>query len=252
MHSAQSDRLRNTFELSSLPTIWDRLADAGLDGRYYFSDVPFIMFWGPKYLPIARPFASFLGDCAAGTLPHVSFVEPRFLEESTGISNDDHPHADIRNGQAFLNTVYEAVVSSPAFARTVLVITYDEWGGFFDHVPPPSAPFGDGAIGNDGLLGFRVPSLVVAPFARKRFVSSAVLDHTSILRMIEWRWSLAPLTVRDMNATNLAEVLDFTKPKTKAPKYQVPPPQFPTICPPVAIDKWATLLGMAPDFGWPI
>ena len=250
MHAAQTDRLDNSFGMSTLPTIWDRLADAGLEGRYYFSDVPFLALWGLKYLPIARPFVSFLADCAAGTLPHVSFVEPRFLEESTGISSDDHPHADVRNGQAFLNRVYEAVVASPAFERTVLVINYDEWGGFFDHVPPPLGAVPDAAIGNDGQLGFRVPALVVAPMARKRFVSSAVLDHTSILRMIEWRWSLAPLTVRDANATNLADVLDFSKPKTKTPRYRVPDARIPTICLPSEADKWLTVQAIAGSFGW--
>ena len=104
-HAAQTDRLANTFELSALPTIWDRLAAAGLEGRYYFSDVPFLALWGATYLPIGRPFAAFLADAAAGTLPHVSFVEPRFLGEEFGLSNDDHPYADVRNGEAFLNLV---------------------------------------------------------------------------------------------------------------------------------------------------
>ena len=163
-HAAQTDRLRNTFELSTLPTIWDRLAAAGLEGRYYFSDLPFLALWGGSYISIARPFASFLADAAAGTLPHVSFVEPRFLGEELGLSNDDHPHADIRNGQAFLNLVYSAVTNSPAWSKTVFVINYDEWGGFFDHVPPTAAPIppADQAAGNqDGLRGFRTPCLVI-------------------------------------------------------------------------------------------
>jgi phospholipase C len=259
MHAAQTDRLDNSFAPanspepiapSTLPTIWDRLSDANLTGRYYFSDVPFLALWGAKYLPIARPFIAFLSDCAAGTLPQVSFVEPRFLEESTGVSSDDHPHADIRNGQAFLNRVYSAVVKSPAFERTVLVINYDEWGGFFDHVPPPSAPCEDAAIGNDGLLGFRVPAIVVSSMAGKRVIASATLDHTSILRMIEWRWSLAPLTARDANATNLAEILDFQNPKAKRKLYHVPQANLPTLCAPGELDKWETVRAMAGSFGW--
>src|SRR6185503_14953571 len=113
-HAGQTDRLANTFELSTLPTIWDRLADAGLEGRYYFSDVPFLALWGDRYVNIARPFAAFLTDAAAGTLPHVSFVEPRLLGEEIGVSQDDHPFADIRNGQAFMNAVYAAVTTGPA------------------------------------------------------------------------------------------------------------------------------------------
>ena len=139
-HAAQTDRLANTFELSTLPTIWDRLADAGLQGRYYFSDLPFLALWGSKYVDIARPLAAFFADAAAGTLPEVSFVEPRFLGEEVGASNDDHPFADIRNGQVFMNQVYSAVTMGRAWANTVFVINYDEWGGFFDHVAPPARP----------------------------------------------------------------------------------------------------------------
>ena len=91
-------------------------------------------------MDIARPLAAFFADAAAGTLPEVSFVEPRFLGEEIGLSNDDHPFADIRNGQAFMNQVYSAVTTGPAWPNTVFVINYDEWGGFFDHVPPPTGP----------------------------------------------------------------------------------------------------------------
>jgi phospholipase C len=252
-HAAQTDRIANSFELSSLPTIWDRLAERGLTGRYYVSDSPFLAFWGLKYLPISRHVASFFADCQAGTLPQVSFVEPRFIEESTGLSNDDHPHADVRGGQAFLNRVYRAVTTSPAWSRIVLVINYDEWGGFFDHVPPPVAavPSGDQAVGLDGLRGFRVPNLVVSPFARRGFVSHTVFDHASVLKLIEWRWDLPPLTVRDATAANLAEVLDFANASTAAPVYAVPEQDFPTLCIP-ASDKWTNVVALAASLGWPV
>lgn len=256
-HAAQTDRLANTFELSALPTVWDRLADAGLDGRYYFSDVPFLALWGSKYVSLARPFATFLADAAAGTLPQVAFVEPRFAGEELGASNDDHPFADIRNGEAFLNLVYSAVTRSPAWAKTVLVINFDEWGGFFDHVPPTVAqiPPADQAAGNrDGLRGFRTPCLVISPFARREHVASLELDHTSVLRMIEWRWDLAPLTVRDAAANNLAEVLNFAAPDLAAKQLNVPAGPFGTLCVPSAAAnmEWQPLLQMAADFGWPV
>ncbi len=94
-HAAQTDRIANTLDISTLPTIWDRLAEANLDGRYYFSDVPLLGLWGPKYLPIGRPILQFLVDAELGTLPHLAIVEPRFLGEENGVSNDDHPFADI-------------------------------------------------------------------------------------------------------------------------------------------------------------
>jgi phospholipase C len=258
-HAAQTDRLDNALELSTLPTIWDRLAEAGLEGRYYFSDAPFLALWGPRYLPIARTFDEFLADAAAGTLPNVAYVEPRFISAELGTSNDDHPHADIRNGQAFINRVYTAVTTSPAWPRTVFVINYDEWGGFFDHVPPAAAPIpeADQAAGNeDGLRGFRVPCLIVSPWARRQRVSHVLFDHTSVLRLIEWRWSLAPLTVRDAGANNLAETLDFTGPRLRAPRFRVPEGPFGELCAPLTaqramLDDWRELRARADVYGWP-
>ena len=260
MHAAQTDRLSNSFELSTLPTIWDRLADNGISGRYYFSDVPFLALWGLKYLPISRPIAAFFTACSRGLLPAVSFVEPRFLGEENGLSNDDHPHADIRNGEEFLNQVYTAVVSGPVWKRTLLVITYDEWGGFFDHVPPPvgAIPPADQAAADaagvtaDGLLGFRVPTLIVSPFARQSHVTNVVFDHTSILRLIESRWDLAPLTVRDGAANNLADVLDFDARIKRTPVYDVPSGPFGEFCAPFEPDKWLAVLELARGFGWPL
>jgi phospholipase C len=256
MHAAQTDRLTNSFELSTLPTIWDRLAAAGLSGRYYFSDVPFLALWGPKYLSISRPFSSFLLDCARGTLPHVSFVEPRFIGAELGVSNDDHPFADVRDGQVFLNLIYSAVTRGRAWRRTLLVICYDEWGGFYDHVAPSAAPIppASAAAGDlDGLRGFRVPCLVVSAYARRRTVSHLELDHTSVLRFIEWRWGLAPLTERDRTATNLGAALNFRRRNTRAPGYLFPPGPYATPClQPSVPDKWMALQALARSYGWPI
>ena len=234
MHAAQTDRLDQSLTLSTLPTIWDRLAAAGIDGRYFYSDIPFTAFWGFKYLDISYPYAEFLAACASGTLPQVSYVDPRFIDEASGTSNDDHPHADIRNGEAFLNQVYTAVTNSPAWSNTVLIITFDEWGGFFDHVAPPLGPIppADTALGSDGRLGFRVPTLVISPFARRQFVARRAFDHTSVLKLIEWRWGLAPLTVRDATANNLAAILDFDQANEGVPTFSVPPGPFGGACAP--------------------
>ena len=123
---------------------------------------------------------------------------------------DDHPHADIRSGQAFMEQIYRAVTQGPQWERTALIFNYDEWGGFFDHVRPSRAPIppADRLAGDlDGLRGFRVPCLLVSPHARREHVSHKLYDHTSILRMIERRWSLKPLTVRDARTHDLGQEL---------------------------------------------
>ncbi len=230
MHAAQTDRLHNSDGPvpTTLPTIWDRISDAGLNGRYYYTDVPFIALWGSTYLPIVAPFSSFVSDCAAGTLPDVCFVDPKFVNEGTGTAGDDHPHSDIRVGQYWLNQVYDAVRTSPQWENTVLVITYDEWGGFFDHVPPPMAK---DANPDARQRGFRVPCIVISPFARRHHVNHHVFDHTSVLKMIEWRFGLASMTKRDQHARNLAEVLDFTRPPKLVARHYDVPAAIGTACP---------------------
>ncbi|MFB4300318.1 alkaline phosphatase family protein [Actinomadura sp. NTSP31] len=224
-HAGQTDRISNTFAFSELTTVWDRLKAAKIPARYYFSDVPFTALWGLKHLDISRHVSEFYSDAKNGRLPAVSFVEPGFVGEALpGLSEDEHPLADIRYGQAFLNKVYTAVVDSPDWARTLLVINYDEWGGFFDHVPPPAGPDPRPDLGT-GLRGFRVPCLLISPRARRGAVAHEVYDHTSVLKAIEWRWGLEPLSVRDAAARNIAEVLDFeSAPRLKAPHYDVPRP----------------------------
>ncbi len=266
-HAGQTDRIENSFDISQLPTIWDRLAAQGVSGRYYYSDVPFLGLWGAKYTPISRTIDVFYADCALGTLPAVAFVDGSFLQELTGTGADDHPYGDIRAGEAMMNRIYTAVTRSPAWSRTVFVINFDEWGGFFDHVPPPVAPIppADQAAGNaDGRRGFRTPALLISPFARRAHTSHVLYDHTSVLRMIEWRWGLDPLTVRDATANNLADELDFTQvDPTPPPVYSVPavtgvvcPVRLPGLAAPVlslahpARGRWAGLRAVARGYGW--
>ncbi len=262
-HAAQTDRIDNSTKISTLPTIWDRLADHSISRRYYFSDIPLLALWGSKYLPISAPIAQFFAACAAGTLPRVSFVEPRFLGEGQGISGDDHPFSDIRNGEAFLNLVYAAITLSPAWRNTVLVINFDEWGGFFEHVPPTGAPIppADAAAGNkDGLRGFRVPCVIISPWSRRGYVATGTYDHTSVLSMIEWRWNLRPLTVRDSSAQNLALALDFSTINLSAPQYAVPLGPFGSACTSGAAtariassgENWEVLREVATKHGWNI
>jgi phospholipase C len=253
-HSAQTDRVDDSTAIATMPTIWDLLASAGVSHRYYFSDVPFLALYGTKYLPISATYPQFLADAAAGTLPAVSFVDPRFEDESSGTSADDHPHADIRAGQHFLNQVYQAVTGGPLWPRTALIINYDEWGGFFDHVPPGTAPDPRPDLGT-GLRGFRTPCLLISPLAQRHYVAHGVYDHTSALKMIEWRWSLPSLTVRDAAAANLAEVLDFTSPPDlTAPRWDVPAVTG-LPCPDqqnLSAETWSQLAALAQAAGWPV
>ncbi|MFC8409101.1 alkaline phosphatase family protein [Arthrobacter sp. NPDC057259] len=250
-HAAATDRIHNSTVTATLPTIWDRLAAAGVAGKYYYGDIPFTALWGTKYQPISHPYADFLTDCSAGTLPAVSFVDPRFTDEGSGTSGDDHPHADIRSGETFLAEVYNAVTSGPGWANTLLVVNYDEWGGFYDHVAPAAAP---DTADTTALRGFRVPSLVVSPRARRRYVAHGVYDHTSVLKAIEWRWNLPSLTPRDQAARNIAEVLDFGTPANlAAPKYFVPPFVAGPACTPVGPppeEEWSGLKQKALADGW--
>jgi phospholipase C len=219
-HAAVTDRLDDSLGLSTLPTIWDRLSDAGLSGRYYHSDLSFLDLWGVKYTSISQSYDQFLADCASGQLAEVSFVDPPLNGENGGTSSDDHPHGDIRAGESWLYQTYRAVTTGPKWAHTVLVINFDEWGGFFEHIPPTEAPDVDPAF---ALRGFRVPCIIVSPFSAPGAIDRGIYDHTSILKMIEWRWDLPPLSARDEAANNLADALDFSRrPPRRVPQYAVP------------------------------
>ncbi len=232
-HAAQTDRLSNTLDISTLSTIWDRLQASNISCRYYYSNVPFLALWGEKYIPVSALYQQFKLDVALGALPAVSFIDPWLTIPDDGTGNDDHPHADLRKGEIFLRDVVETLASSPLWNNTVLVINRDEWGGFFDHVTPPRviAPnsVDTDLVNGKALLGCRVPTLIVSPFARgnpaKPRINSLLFDHTSVLKLIEWRWSLDPLTARDASdeVANLAAALNFKTPDTSLPAPPVIP-----------------------------
>jgi phospholipase C len=241
LHAAQTDRLDNSQDLSTLPTIWDRLADAGVSGRYYYSDLSFLSLWGNKYDGISAPYSQFLAAAAAaaGTLPAVSFVDPRFLIEEIGTCNSDHPHCDIRAGDAFLAEAFHAVAHGPDWAGTIFIVVYDEGGGFFDHVAPPraSAPndVDPDILHGKTLLGFRVPAIIASPWSKGSpdhpRVDSTVFDHTSVLKLIEWRWHLRRLTARDASddVGNLVDALAFGRFDPTVP--DLPMPAEPIVAP---------------------
>ncbi|MEY2568329.1 MAG: phospholipase [Actinomycetota bacterium] len=223
-------------------TIWDRLEAAGVSWAYYFNDLPTLGLWGDIFIKGAaegkiRSMPQFYADAAAGTLPNVYFVDPDLHINEDNPVNDDHPHADIRAGQAFIADVYHAVHDSPLWPKTAFFLTYDEWGGFYDHVPPPRArdERANAALNEDyGRLGFRVPTITISPWARST-ISSRTYDHTSILKFIEYRFRLAPLTLRDASAPNAGEVLDVSAPDKAPPNLE--PGDVPNPDPPPRINN---------------
>jgi phospholipase C len=260
LHAAQTDRLSNTLALATMPTIWDRLAQAGVSHRYYYSNLPFLAFWGQKYLPISQPYSRFLLDAVTGQLPAVSFVDPKFTLTDDLRGNDDHPHADLRAGDAFLAQAFHAVAGGPDWSSTVFIVTYDEWGGFFDHVAPPRAfapnRVDPDIVGGRTLLGLRIPTIVASPWSRGWTffprVHHRTFDHTSILKLIEWRWGLPPLTARDAfpDVLNLAWVLDFDRPRAGVPLLPLPAAPAPGRCPAAATAAFSSPAGAAHENNW--
>jgi phospholipase C len=179
-----------------------------------------------------KPFSQFFTDAAAGTLPSFSFLDPDY-----GTQSQENPQ-NIVVGEALLAEVVHALGASPLWRRTLFVLAYDEHGGYYDHVPPPPAIPPDaipplvqpGERTYDGFAryGFRVPAVVVSPYARRNHVSHVVHDHTSILAMIERKWNLPALTYRDANANDLTDFLDLGALARKRPTFA----HLPALAPP--------------------
>ncbi len=202
-HCAESGGLLSNSGFIDAPTLYPALEEKGLTWGNYFHN----LFFTATILSIrdhhARKHDAFYEDAAAGTLPNVTIVEPAFFVQ------DDHPPADVRMGQAFLGTVYEALRQSPQWDRCLMVVFYDEHGGFFDHVPPPEA-VGD-ARAADGFdrLGFRIPGLLAGPLVKRGHVLDTVVEHCSVPRLIADVFGLDHLNERAASAGDLGEALDL-------------------------------------------
>lgn len=160
-----------------------------------------------------RPLTQFFTDAAAGKLPSFTFID------LNGTTQTQENPQNMVIGEAVMSDIVHAVGSSPQWNKTLLVINYDEHGGYFDHVVPPRALAPDsippsppaGAFQYDGYqtYGFRVPAIVISPWAKKNHVSHVVYDHTSILALIERKWNLPALTMRDANANDMLDFIDL-------------------------------------------
>jgi phospholipase C len=215
-----------------LPSFVRHLDAAGASWRWYTHEL-FATIWAvdrdylPKTFDNVRTFSSpfrfddFFSAASAGTLPDVAWIDPNFVDVGGAVgSNDDHPPSDVRAGQELVLKVFNALASSPAWERTMLVITYDEHGGFFDHVDPPSAD-DDDPRPEFQALGPRVPALVVSSRVRAG-VSHEVFDHTSLIKTCLVRFCrtderfIPDLGARMSEANHLGRLLDTAAP-TPAP-----------------------------------
>ncbi len=242
-------------------TIFDRLSERNVSWCNYFSDVPMTAVIPSivlKHTDHLAPISRFFRDCQAGTLPSVSFVDPALglgselmsalaslpfpvKELLQMVGADFSPGApaeteedpqDMYYGEAWAHSVVEAVLQSPKWKDTLLIYTYDEHGGYYDHVPPPAALPPDGIRpelqpgdppGGYDMYGPRVPAIVVSPYSKPGRVSNLTYDHTSILATIERKWNLPALTARDANANDVMDFLDPAEPALEFPPYIEPP-----------------------------
>jgi phospholipase C len=208
-------------------TIFDRLDAHHIDWAVYYDSAngsyPSLLLVHadtPPRAPRIRTFDRFLSDVAAGRLPQFTFLDPDYTTTS-----EENPQ-DIQVGERYIAQVVHALTQAKSWKHTALFITYDEHGGYYDHVPPPPAIVPDAippqlsATDTPGAFdryGFRVPMIVVSPWARPRYVSRVVQDHTSMTAFIERKWNLPAMTFRDANARPMTDYFDFREPAFSTP-----------------------------------
>ena len=226
------DTLPALFGYPPNGTIFDRLDEAGLSWKEYCSTLGVVIATSELYPELYLKnvgskivgIDSFFDDAASGSLPAFSLVEPNFM-----LGSEESPQ-NIAIGEHFAARVIEAVMDGPGWARTLLIWTYDEHGGYYDHVPPPAAIEPDdippdtrsGVPAYDGFrrYGFRVPCALISPWARPDYVSHEIFDHASICALVEAKWNLPAMTCRDANASPMLDMLDLTR---RRPAFRRPP-----------------------------
>jgi phospholipase C len=219
-----------TLPLPANGTIFDQLTEHGISWTDYCAEYPLgatsELYPTPDAGLVAvkkKKISEFYTDAKAGNLPGFSLVDPNY-----GTQSQENPQ-NVARGEALLRRVVMAVGRSPNWHKTLLVFTYDEHGGYYDHVPPPVAlapdsipPLvnsGEGQYDGFRRYGFRVPTVIVSPFAKQNHVSSQVYDFGSILALVERKWNLPAMTYRDANANDLTDCLDLEAMKRGEPTF---------------------------------
>jgi phospholipase C len=221
LHGATSNGVEeNVPILNGFDSIWPVLKDDGLTVRNYYGDVPWAV---GAYLKTGdlELYNAFEMDAASGNLPNFSIIDPRFFGAG---ANDDHPaNANVALAQALISDVYTTLALSPAWDKCLLVVTYDEHGGFFDHVAPPIS--GDDQV-EFNHMGVRVPALVAGPYVRQGCAIDTVLDHVAILKTLSTRWGIAPLNTRMSASNDLSSFIDPLRVQNQEPS---PPVALPML-----------------------
>ena len=210
------------------PTIFDALQKAGISWKVYVTDpgvtylTQFAPYAPPNPLPAnVVPASQFLTDAKNGTLPQVAMIEGGYNSQL-----DEHPKTNVQTGAQYVASLINGLMASPSWKDSAFILTYDEGGGFYDHVPPQAAVNPDGIAPVDLLpndicttsggancdfnyTGFRVPLIVVSPFTKKNYLSHTVADYTAILKLIEERFGVSSLTKRDAAQMDMTEFFDF-------------------------------------------
>ncbi|XP_010557451.1 PREDICTED: non-specific phospholipase C2 [Tarenaya hassleriana] len=223
-------------------TIFENLEEDGLSFGIYFQNIPSTLIYQKlrklKYVFKFKPYGSFKDHAREGKLPNYAVVEQRYFDLALAPANDDHPSHDVYNGQMLVKEVYETLRASPQWNETLLLITYDEHGGFFDHVPTPvnGVPSPDDIVGPEPFffrfdrLGVRVPTIAVSPWIEKGTVvhgpnglptPTSEYEHSSIPATVKKIFNLSSpfLTKRDAWAGTFEHILSVrTEPRTDCPE----------------------------------
>jgi phospholipase C len=201
------------------------------DGNTYFSYFAYANAHKTNVVPLSQYFT----DVQNGTLPQVAYIETGIeVNGTSSTSVDEHPLNNVQRGAQFAARIINALMTSPSWKDSVLIQTFDEGGGLYDHVPPIPVPSPDGIApimpptnqpGDFTLTGFRVPLIVISPFSKKNFVSHTPMDSTAALKLLETRFHLSNLTQRDASMPDMTEFFDFTTATGPWATPPTPPPQ---------------------------